>query len=190
LELVEEAVFWTVAVSDSVGRPPNSFDVGGGWHQQDFVDTFLPHLGRLQADVSAVLPTVDTIILEPGKAISSSTAILFTRVMEIRRNEPPLGAEAVVDASIADLPLARSLARPVLMVRAGNPVGWLSTGEDRILGSICMEADILLERAGFPVLPEPGDLLAFFDAGAYDASMSWPFAKGGIRDNAVEQVDR
>ena len=45
-----------------------------------------------------------------------------------------------------------------------------------------MEVDVVLENVGFTRLPERGDRLLIADAGAYDASMAWPFARGRMAE--------
>ena len=50
-------------------------------------------------------------------------------------------------------------------------------GEGRLLGCLCTEADVLGRRRQVDHLA-PGDTVVVYDAGAYDASMTYPFGRG------------
>jgi diaminopimelate decarboxylase len=89
----------------------------------------------------------------------------------------------VVDASIADLPMAPYQPSTVHHFRLGRCLGELVGGSSRVLGSICMESDILADRVEFPTPPSVGDLVVFSSAGGYNASMAWHFAGGVSRDS-------
>lgn len=54
----------------------------------------------------------------------------------------------------------------------------LIRGNDRVLGRVCMETDILLSQVCLPASLRVGDLIAIADAGAYDTSMAFPFGTG------------
>jgi diaminopimelate decarboxylase len=181
-EMVEEVINWTASIAECCTRQPSTLDIGGGWHYQDFNEVILPWLSRLQSRVVAALPSVKRVILEPGKAITAGTAILVSRVVEVRGAGTTEQMDVVVDARIADLPMSSIYPHPILMVRGQAVIGWLGTGRTRVLGSICMESDILAIRTAFPVTPSTGDLLLFFNAGAYDTSMAWPFGQGVSHD--------
>ena len=49
--------------------------------------------------------------------------------------------------------------------------------EGRLLGRLCMEADVLGRRRQVTPLA-PGDTVVVCDAGASDASMTYPFGRG------------
>jgi diaminopimelate decarboxylase len=119
--------------------------------------------------------------VEPGKAMAQPTMALVTTVLEVRRR-PDGGSEAVVDAAISDLPMAPYYPHRVYGRGAGG--GWrvLVGGEDRLLGRICMETDILATDVALPDGLEPGDRLVIGDAGAYDASMAYNFGRGVVED--------
>jgi len=182
LELFDEALEWAHAIVDVVGKGPAVFDVGGGWHHTDFVEVLLPSLGALQAKVRQSLPSVHRMILEPGKAVLARTALLVSRITEVRPL-PEDSLDVVVDASIADLPMAALYAHPTLMLGQDGFHGWLAAGPSRILGSICMESDVLVRGVSFPRIPSIGDKIVFLDAGGYDASMAWSFGRGTSRDD-------
>ena len=181
-DLVEHALSWSEVLADVSGAAFSTFDIGGGWHSDDFRDQFIPSLPALQSRIANALPSVKTILLEPGKAVAADTAWLATRVLEVRACKQVGAADVVVDASIADLPMASLDAHRVVHLRNGRFLGWLTGGSQRILGSICMEIDILAEGVAFPQPPSAGDELLFSSAGGYNASMAWHFASGVSRD--------
>ena len=178
--LLMDVLQWARRIADLVGRPPAVLDVGGGWHSDDFNDLFLPRLDVLHEAVRAQLPSVTRVLLEPGKAVSERAGATVASILECRRAAD--GADVVIDASIADLPMALSQPHRILHLPKDGAPQWLGAGTDRVLGSICMESDVLSTRLGFKIAPRSGDRLLFFDAGAYDVSMAWPFAGGIVRD--------
>lgn len=182
-DLVEHTLVWADALTQASGVRFSAFDLGGGWHPDDFLDLLIPMLPSLQSRVVRAMPSVDTILLEPGKAVAADTGWLVTRVIEVRSCNQRDTKEIVVDASIADLPMAAHYAHRVLHLRNGRCLGWLVGGSHRILGSICMETDILADRVEFPQPPARGDELLFSSAGGYNASMAWHFASGVSRDS-------
>jgi len=181
-ELLDEAVEWARAIADVVGAGPALLDMGGGWHREDFLEILLPSLSSLQAKIRRALPSVERVILEPGKAMLTCTAMLVSTVLEVRELDDDKW-DVVVDASIADLPMAALYAHPAVLVGADRYSGWLTGGPSRILGGICMETDVLARGVAFPRVPAIGDKIVFLDAGGYDASMAWSFANGVSRDD-------
>jgi diaminopimelate decarboxylase len=153
---------------------------GGGWHPDDWPDFLKGEFPRLVAACRTRLPMVRRIILEPGKALSQRSMCLVTRVLEVRRS--PKQTELVVDGSIAELPDIRSHPHRVVSLNsAGTPVVWgQGHGGDRILGRLCMEFDILSDGIQVPRSIKEGALIAYLDAGAYDASMAYSFGRGAL----------
>lgn len=180
---VDALVDWARRITHLAKRAVLILDVGGGWHHEDFDRDFVPGLDRLWRTISRALPSVETILFEPGKAVSGPTYALVASVSEVRRGTKRDGREIIVDASIADMPMARAYAHPIAAVsRANGRVVWPGLGRDRVFGSICMETDVLAEGLDFGTSLEAGDLMIFFDAGGYNASMAWEFARGRTRD--------
>ena len=104
------------------------------------------------------------------------SAVLVTRVQEVRRTEK--ACEVVVDASIAEMPnLDHAPTRIVSRLPDGT---WrpLVEGDDRIVGRLCMEEDILADGVAIPEWISPGSLMGVLNAGAYSASMSYEFGRG------------
>ncbi|HEX9930659.1 MAG TPA: hypothetical protein VGB02_19140 [Pyrinomonadaceae bacterium] len=100
------------------------------------------------------------------------------RILEIQEHEDE-SVEAVVDASIAELPMYFFYPHRILCkdVRTGM---WqaLGRGKAHLLGRLCMEHDIVATNVELPEGVGVGDTLVFCDAGAYDRSMSYVFGRG------------
>jgi diaminopimelate decarboxylase len=180
-DVFEGVLHWARALEQGAGRPLRCLDVGGGWFPDDFDRELLPRLGTMMEDARRVLPSLERFVVEPGKAMAQPTMALVTTVLEVRRR-PDGGSEAVVDAAISDLPMAPYY--PHRVYGRGGGGGWraLAGGEDRLLGRICMETDILATDVALPDGLEPGDRLVIGDAGAYDASMAYNFGRGVVED--------
>ncbi|MFM8551133.1 MAG: hypothetical protein ACKOCD_02295, partial [Nitrospiraceae bacterium] len=149
----------------------------GGWHPDDWTDFLSRELPKLAEAARRHVPGIRRIILEPGKALSQPSMCLLTRVLEVRRSRT--SAEVVIDGSIAELPDVRSHPHHVVSLgQAGAPTLW-GSGRDRILGRLCMEFDILSDAVQIPRRLRAGDLIAYKNAGAYDASMAYSFGTGG-----------
>ncbi|MFL6262265.1 MAG: hypothetical protein ACJ76Y_21420 [Thermoanaerobaculia bacterium] len=181
-DLLEHCVVWTNALSEASGALFSAFDIGGGWHADDFRDHLIPALPRLQERIARAIPSIETILIEPGKAVAAESAWLVSRILEVRAGNEGID-DVVVDASIADLPMAPLYSHRIIHLRNGKCLGWLGGGRKRILGAICMETDILADGVGFPQPPAQGDELLFASAGGYNASMAWHFAAGVSRDS-------
>jgi diaminopimelate decarboxylase len=85
----------------------------------------------------------------------------------------------VVDACIAELPLARSYSHRIFFrPAASSDCIFLKKGDTRILGRICMEDDVLSAGLDVPETVAIGDFIVFGDAGGYERSMSYVFGRG------------
>jgi diaminopimelate decarboxylase len=176
LVAMRSAISYAQAVASAANTDIALVDLGGGWHARDvepYLRVFLP---AVLADLRQVAPEA-TLVLEPGRMLTSSGALLLTSVLEVRRY--PDGIDVVVDGSIADLPTAGSAQHPV-GVLCGDSAKLLPAGGDRLLGRTCMEADVLSNTLDLSSLEE-GDGILFLDAGAYDASTAYSFGRGSRR---------
>ena len=155
-------------------------DLGGGWFPDDWYSRFLPNLPSLEAKIGSLLPNVETLYLEPGKALAQPTHAFTARVLGIRRSETEVTRQIVVDGSVAELQAALAYPRHIATKRP-NQQDWsiIGPGNGQILGRLCMEDDVLAENCAIPRHIAVGDYIAFSGAGAYDMSMSYPFALGG-----------
>jgi diaminopimelate decarboxylase len=170
---LERVLRWARAIQDRTGRPVEALDLGGGWHPDDWLDVFVPGLLARREDIRAALPALDTLLLEPGKALSQPLGIVVSRVLDAR----PSRNEVILDASLAELSNIDD--HPHRLLARTDDSGWhrLPRGDGRLLGRLCMEADVLGRRRQVDHLA-PGDTVVVCDAGAYDASMTYPFGRG------------
>jgi diaminopimelate decarboxylase len=163
------------ALESLTDQPVRRVSLGGGWSPADFervLVTELPgHIGYLRR----MLPNLDSVLLEPGKALVQPHGLLVTSVLAARRTRGGQ-AELVLDASIADLPEVHSYPHRFMYYRDG---WWtLPRGRDRILGRLCMESDILHSDIRVPPDIKVGERLVIADAGGYDHSMRYRFGRG------------
>ncbi|MCF6377989.1 hypothetical protein L2K70_10265 [Nocardioides KLBMP 9356] len=172
------AIDLAAMLADTVGIPVKAFDFGGGWPAaMTRFDT--PALRETWTEAAGYarskLPDLEEVLFEPGKALVQPAQLLLTRVLELR-DSPDDDLAAVVDASVADLADLTRVARTVVAFDDQYQT-WnvLPDGDDLIYGRICMEHDILRRGVAIPDTAEPGTLLAFLDAGAYESSMAYAF---------------
>jgi diaminopimelate decarboxylase len=103
---------------------------------------------------------------------------LAMRILEIQEHEDDY-VEAVVDASIAELPMYAFQPHRILHhCRDTGALEPLGRGKTDLMGRLCMEHDIVATKVGLPEGARAGDLLIFCDAGGYDRSMSYVFGRG------------
>jgi diaminopimelate decarboxylase len=139
------------------------------------------------ADAVARGVPVPRIVLEPGRALTSDTQFLLTRVVDV--NDGPL-PHAILDAGINVAEPATSEYHHLVSVTSpGVPA---VTGY-RLAGPICTPADILYHHWRLPPLA-PGHVLAITDTGAYfvpfSTTFSFPKPAVVIQDGARVEVIR
>jgi len=170
---LERVLGWAEKIQARTGRPIEALDLGGGWHPDDWLDVFVPGLLQRRDRLRAALPALDTLLMEPGKALSQPLGVVVSRVLNAR----PSRSSVVLDASLAEL--SNIDYHPHRLLAHTDDRGWhrLPRGDGRLLGRLCMEADVLGRRRRVDHLA-PGDTVVVCDAGAYDASMTYPFGRG------------
>jgi diaminopimelate decarboxylase len=102
------------------------------------------------------------LLLEPGRAIVGPAGVLLTRVLYVKRNRSKLFI--VVDAAMNDFirPALYSAIHPITHV-VRQPGGLIRAD---IVGPVCETGDCFLHD--WPIdMPEPGEVLALWGAGAY-----------------------
>ena len=169
---------WCRSIEGLSGRDVECLDLGGGWFPDDW------HIGpdhrfaRAVGEVPKRLTHVREIISEPGKAMAQPTMALGMRLLEFERRKGEI-SEAVVDASIAELPMHHYQPHRIIH-QHGRTGEWrpLNRGKTQLLGRLCMEDDILARNVALPDDAQVGDVLVFCDAGGYDRSMSYVFGRG------------
>ena len=133
---------------------------------------------------SAVLPAVEklplTLVLEPGRSLVADAGVLLTRVLYVKGGHER--KFVVVDAGMNDL-LRPALYAAFHRVEPVAPRGRPAELVD-VVGPVCETSDFLARRRELE-RPEPGDLLAVRDAGAYGFCMSSTY---NMRPRAAEAL--
>jgi len=176
--LFESMLRWCQSIEKLSGRRIEMLDMGGGWYPDDWHEDQISKIARAAEQVRTMLPGVRQIASEPGKAMAQPSMALAMRILEIQEHEEDY-VEAVVDASIAEIPM--HFWQPHRMVRKCAETGELQPigrGKTHLMGRLCMEHDIIASNVQLPEGTRAGDLLIFCDAGGYDRSMSYVFGRG------------
>ena len=137
-------------------------DLGGGVGIRYTRET-PPNLATYaRAIAQHIRPLGCRLLLEPGRAIVGPAGVLLTRVLYLKRNREKIFI--VVDAAMNDFirPALYDAIHPITPVhrRSGKIV------RADIVGPVCETGDCFLHDWRIE-LPEPGDLLALWGAGAY-----------------------
>jgi len=176
--LFESILRWTSSIEALSGRLIEILDIGGGWFPEDFQRNSAGNFRRAISMIPDFLPHAREIITEPGKALAQPSMAVAMQILELRNFENSV-AEAVLDGSIAELPMYFFYPHRILYqnVSSGD---WkpLGRGKTKLLGRLCMEHDIVASNIELPATAQVGDILVFCDAGAYDRSMSYVFGRG------------
>ena len=162
------------------GFPLRTIDIGGGLG--------VSYDGKGAPDAfglaSAVLPAVERLplllVLEPGRSLVASSGVLLTRVLYVKDGHAK--KFVVVDASMNDL-LRPALYGSFHHVEPVVPRGRAAELVD-VVGPVCETSDFLARRRELE-RPEPGDLLAVRDVGAYGFVMSSNY---NLRPRAAEAL--
>jgi diaminopimelate decarboxylase len=176
--LFESMLKWCRSLERLTARDVEILDMGGGWFPDDWHDPEDDRFARAVERVREALPKVAQIVSEPGKAMAQPSMALAMRILEIQEHEDDY-VEAVVDASIAELPM--HFFQPHRMLRQCPETGALQPlgrGKTHLMGRLCMEHDVVAANVALPEGTRAGDLLIFCDAGGYDRSMSYVFGRG------------
>ena len=143
-------------------------DLGGGVGIR-YTDETPPDL---DAYARAILPHIRPLncrlLLEPGRAIVGPAGVLLTRVLHIKRNREKLFI--VVDAAMNDFirPALYQAVHPVTPVIRRKKANLTKAD---VVGPVCETGDCFLHD--WPMeLPETGDLLVLWGAGAYGFAQS------------------
>jgi len=113
------------------------------------------------------------VALEPGRSIVASSTLLVTRVLYEKSNAPDIHF-AYVDAGMNDFPRPAIYgARHAVERLAAGPTvrETIEPREYQVVGPVCESGDVLARKALLPAL-SPGDVLGFYEAGAYCRSMA------------------
>jgi diaminopimelate decarboxylase len=176
--LLKSVLKWCRSIERMSGRAIEILDVGGGWFPDDWHSEGSSRFQVAVERIKSMLPQVRQIVSEPGKAMAQPSMSLAMRILEIQEH-PEDRVEAVVDASIAELPMFSFY--PHRMLRKCERTGRLiplGRGKTHLMGRLCMEHDIVATNVALPEGTCAGDILIFCDAGGYDRSMSYVFGRG------------
>ncbi len=163
---------------ERIGPRPLTISFGGGWHPDEWANYLNEILPSLLGHWRDELPTLQRVIVEPGKALSQPSMGVVMRVLEVRKSRE--GTDVVVDGSVAEVTDVKSHHHRIMSVSSsGKPTLW-TRGNDRLLGRLCMEFDIVADGVKLPPGLKRGDAFCVLDAGAYDASMGYVFGRGDV----------
>ena len=145
-----------VDVGGGLGIPYYEHEDAGAFHPDRYAALAKRHLADLGV----------TVVLEPGRLLVGNAGILVTRTIAVKAGENK--TFVVVDAGMNDL------IRPTLY-EAHHEIGAVVLPSDAaptvmadVVGPVCETGDYLALNRSLP-LPQAGDLLAVFSAGAYGA---------------------
>ncbi|NNG03138.1 MAG: hypothetical protein HKM95_03445 [Inquilinus sp.] len=137
----------------------------------------LPNLSDVAAIMAATLRRYTdgmarppTVIVEPGRAITSGAQILLLAVRALKPRAPPI---AILDGGKMNITVPTSF--EFHHVLAANRMREPSLRNYRLVGRTCTPSDLVYDAVRLPELSE-GDVLAVMDAGAYFTSFSSDFA--------------
>ncbi|MDQ3907398.1 MAG: ATP-grasp domain-containing protein [Acidobacteriota bacterium] len=177
--LYESMLRWCRSIETLSGRRVECLDVGGGWFPDDWHTESSDQFAAAVSRARKFLPAVEQVISEPGKAMAQPSMALAMRLLEFEESGKGEIKEAVVDGSIAELPM--HFFQPHRILHKDSQTGeWraLRRGKTNLLGRLCMEHDVVAWNVELPKGARVGDVLVFCDAGAYDRSMSYVFGRG------------
>jgi diaminopimelate decarboxylase len=175
--LFESMLRWCGSIEALSNRVIECLDIGGGWFPEDMHQQDVSIYSEILSTLPEFLSGVTELISEPGKALAQPTMAVAMSVLEIRTY---LGkrTEAVMDGSIAELPMHFLHPHRILTQDVNGNWSSLARGESVLLGRLCMEHDIVASNVELPSSAIAGDVFVFCDAGAYDRSMSYVFGCG------------
>jgi diaminopimelate decarboxylase len=174
LGIAREVVADAVLLERLAGKPVTILNLGGGCSPAEFDERWTSVYPPVLDFARDQLRFIERIYIEPGQEVAAPVEAVVARVLEVRRKGR--GAEVVIDAGLPAVPHAGKSEHRLF---AYDSARWipLPPGDGRVLGCICMEEDIVKTNVSVAGI-EQGDLLAVCDAGAYDSSMAFSFAKG------------
>jgi diaminopimelate decarboxylase len=166
-------------VAVETGTPLRLVDAGGGLgipYAEDERPLDLARLGRRLAELRAGWDADEVlrdtqVLLEPGRWIVGPAGALLLRVLDVKGD--PKSPLMILDGGInADVRPALVGTEQRLALLAPD-----AASRDRVAvtaaGPLCTGLDVLARGAAMP-RPEPGDLVAMLDAGAYGFTESMP----------------
>ncbi|UCG88841.1 MAG: hypothetical protein JSW71_10015 [Gemmatimonadota bacterium] len=111
-----------------------------------------------------------TVIVEPGRAITSNTQVLLLGVRVVKQRKIPI---AILDGGKMNITFPTSFEYHQIL--AASRMRESADNSYKLVGRTCTPSDLLYENARLPTVEE-GDIIAVMDAGAYFTSFSNDFA--------------
>ena len=175
--LYDSMLGWCQSIERLSGRQIEVLDIGGGWFPDDWHSVDHSNFADAVRRAQAALPRVGQILSEPGKAVAQPSMALAMRILETQERDGEI-TEAVVDGSIAELPMYFFYPHRLMSLNRRGEWTPLRRGKSHLMGRLCMEHDVVATNVELPEGAGPGDILVFCDAGGYDRSMSYVFGQG------------
>lgn len=170
-----------------LGLKPTVVDLGGGFPSSNRLKPAWDAPGRraetngLAGFAEAILSPLSrakeafggtpTLILEPGRAVVDAAVFLASKVIAVKE-APDHGAAVIIDAGVNVLPTAYWYDHPVEAIVDEKGTGKLRP--TRIYGPLCMQIDVVRDRAPLPPL-KVGTPVVISNVGAYCLSQSMQF---------------
>jgi diaminopimelate decarboxylase len=141
-------------------------DIGGGVGVRYMNETPLSRKAYTEMVLETVRPLGVGVLLEPGRSIIASSAVLLSKVLYTKQNA--VKSFVIIDAAMNDLarPILYDAPHPITRVATDGDAQSESGARADIVGPVCETGDRFLE--GWPLGPvKTGDLVAIWGAGAY-----------------------
>jgi len=122
------------------------------------------------AQYTDLFPGGPTVIVEPGRAITSNTQVLLLGVRVVKDRKVPI---AILDGGKMNITLPTSFEYHEIL--AASRMRETADRSYKLVGRTCTPSDSVYENVKLPTLEE-GDVIAIMDAGAYFTSFSNDFA--------------
>ncbi len=114
--------------------------------------------------------TAPTVIMEPGRAITSNTQVLLLSVRVLKARKRPI---AILDGGLMNITFPTAFEYHEVL--AANKMLEQADRDHKLVGRTCTPSDVVYHNKMLPGLAE-GDVIAIMDAGAYFTSFSSDFA--------------
>lgn len=145
----------------ALGYPPLRANPDGVPRPSDFAKALTPHFEQLE-QFGSETGNLPAVVLEPGRAITSSAQILLLSVIATKRSPDGKPFVIVDGGKNITMPLEWETHEIFAATRLDEESNVLHD----VYGPLCHPGDIIARNRAFPELRE-GDLLAIMDAGAY-----------------------
>jgi diaminopimelate decarboxylase len=144
----------------------NYLDFGGGLGVRYTDEAPIPRKTYARMIADMVRPLGVGLLLEPGRSLIASSAVLLSKVIYTKQNSRK--SFVIIDAAMNDLarPVLYDAPHPITRVRQANRQAQHSAQRSDIVGPVCETGDCFLQAWPFgPV--ESGETVAIWAAGAY-----------------------